>query len=333
MAWSWDFMIVAFKALGGIVENVAWKNASGSAALRSADPASPAGIRVPEKLIVPASETELVEGKLKLKAGAAIGSAERSFLQNYLESFAPAQSHGDSVAFLQAVNALPDDVRRLLADDFGVAFPEIDMQEGAQAWLLQKRFLPWRGQPALVPVLEFVTHDPLVRPWNESEGITLTGTYAGELGMLRFRSDPFGAFWRLGYPSREQRAFSLPMAIDMESGRHLMIERSFNSNRQLGGFRVPEFELDEKSIRFSGLMVGSITGPRISRGIFHRVMKEANEPNSDEVFDSILHINRLSFLKLLEVLEPHDGGLIRALRTVVRYQLEAMSWCVGTRDL
>jgi hypothetical protein len=62
-------------------------------------------------------------------------------------------------------------------------------------------------------------------------------------------------------------------------------------------------------------------------------MRDAGQKDPERVFDRILLENRLKFLKLLEVLEEHDGGLIRVLRRVARYQLEAMSWCVGSREL
>jgi hypothetical protein len=62
-------------------------------------------------------------------------------------------------------------------------------------------------------------------------------------------------------------------------------------------------------------------------------MRDAGQKDPERVFDRILLENRLKFLKLLEILEEHEGGLIPTLRRVVRYQLEAMCWCVGSREL
>ena len=54
--------------------------------------------------------------------------------------------------------------------------------------------------------------------------------------------------------------------------------------------------------------------------------------DSDEVFDQILRSNALTFIKLLQALEPHEGEMISKLRTMARYQLEAMAHCVGSRE-
>jgi len=62
-------------------------------------------------------------------------------------------------------------------------------------------------------------------------------------------------------------------------------------------------------------------------------MRDAGEAKPEQIFDRILHENRMAYLNLWEALEPHEGVLISSLRKAVRYQLEAMSWCIGTRDL
>ena len=55
--------------------------------------------------------------------------------------------------------------------------------------------------------------------------------------------------------------------------------------------------------------------------------------DADEVFDRILHFNRMKFLKLLAALEEQEGDLVLMLRRMARFQLEAMSNCIGSREL
>ena len=83
----------------------------------------------------------------------------------------------------------------------------------------------------------------------------------------------------------------------------------------------------------SYLMIGNPKFPRLSRGIFRTLMKQAGAPNLDEVFDFILHFNRTRFLGLLAALEPLGGEMAVTLRKMARLQLERMSHCIGTRDL
>jgi hypothetical protein len=41
----------------------------------------------------------------------------------------------------------------------------------------------------------------------------------------------------------------------------------------------------------------------------------------------------MRFLRLLEALEPYEGGMIATLRKTARYQLEATSYHIGTGEL
>jgi hypothetical protein len=53
---------------------------------------------------------------------------------------------------------------------------------------------------------------------------------------------------------------------------------------------------------------------------------------ADEVFDAILHRNRMKFYALLETIEACDVQMAVTLRKMVRYQLNAMSHCMGSRN-
>jgi hypothetical protein len=333
MAWTWEFTLRAFNALGGAAENIVRKSGSAARGLVSVNPEKSVDLYVPEKLIFPASDFEFADGRLKLKDTAQIGNAERSFLENYLASVSWSEGRDEAAAFVKHLNDLPGDVRALLSVEFGMEFPGEHAPDKMEEWLFRSRLLAWRGAPALVPILELVSHDPMAKPFLEANGLSLTGKFSGEVRMVRGRLGPFSAFWRFGFATLERQTFSLPMTLETGSGLEVNIGQSINLNAVLGSMPVPQFEVNGKSVRFSCVMVGSSRNPKLSRGIFCRIVKDAGEANPDQVFDNILHINRMSFLKLLEALERHEGEPIHTLRTVARYELEAMSWCIGTREL
>jgi hypothetical protein len=87
------------------------------------------------------------------------------------------------------------------------------------------------------------------------------------------------------------------------------------------------------SLTLSYLTIGSSRNPRLSRGIFRTLMREAGIENPDEGFDEVLCYNRRGFLGLLAALEPHEAPMITNLRRMARYQLAAMTHCVGAREL
>jgi hypothetical protein len=325
-------MLHAFRALGGTAQNIAVKSDGAGPGIVPANPERAIGVHVPPNLIFPVSDLELIDGRLRIRDSAVIGNAERSFFEGYSDSFTWSSGCDRADQFLSGLDSLPADVRTVLRDEFGIEFPGPE-PERTERWLLQSRLLTWRGKIVFVPILELVQHDPKAQPYSERDGVTLTGTFGEEVRMGRSMLSPFAAFWKFGIASPERQAFSLPMTLTTESGREVVIEQLMNLNATLGAFPVPDFKVEGPAVQFSCLMIGSSRTPKLSRAIFYRIMREAGETKPEHVFDSVLHINRLSFLKLLEALESQEGQLVPTLRKVVRFQLEAMSWCIGTREL
>ena len=65
---------------------------------------------------------------------------------------------------------------------------------------------------------------------------------------------------------------------------------------------------------FSHLLLGHKKYPRLARGIFYRIMRDAGRQNVEEAFDMIQHVNRTQFYKLEAASEDAPPALGR-LRT------------------
>ncbi|HEY5046558.1 MAG TPA: hypothetical protein VII49_00875 [Rhizomicrobium sp.] len=334
MAWSWDFMLQVFRSLGGKADNIARTNGPGGRGLVALDPGKSVLLHAPPNLIFPVGDVEFVQSHLRIRNGAKIGNAEKTFFENYYDAFSwGSGGRAESVAFINALAELPAEVRALLSADFGLAGLAEGGDARAEQWFLRSRRFRWRDVAVLVPVLELVDHGADANPYGEENGVTIATDPSEDILVLRSKVGPFGAFLRFGFASPERVAFSLPMTFGTEGGCEIVIGQNINTNSTMGSLPVPDYEVDGAAVRFSCLMIGNARLPRVSRGIFYRVMKEAGQPNPEQVFDVILHKNRLAFLGLLEAIEPYEGGLIPALRKAARHQLEAMSWCIGAREL
>jgi hypothetical protein len=80
-------------------------------------------------------------------------------------------------------------------------------------------------------------------------------------------------------------------------------------------------------------MLGNGNSPRLCRGIFRRVLREAGFKDADETFDKIRPANFRHYLALLEDLEAVDGSMALTLRRMARHQLQALSNCFGAREI
>ena len=62
-------------------------------------------------------------------------------------------------------------------------------------------------------------------------------------------------------------------------------------------------------------------------------MREAAQRGFEEAFDRIHHLNLLQFVSLLDELEDLDLSIARTLRAMARYQLRALSFHFGSREI
>jgi hypothetical protein len=334
MVWTWNFMLDAFRSHGGVADNLVQKSGPLGRGLFPVDPGKPIHLLVPENLLVPVSDVEFVNGRLTVKDTARLGKGERIFFDNVQEAFSwGGEGRTYATAFIEALDALPIDVRTLLANEFGMEplLQRGGTEERAQQWFLNSRKIDRNGTEVLMPVMDLINHGPLGASYNLAEGVSVSGQFSDEILVRYSDNDAFGMFGSFGFASPERLCFSLPMT-DPGDRRRLLIRRRINFNTKLGSFPVPDFKLEDGMLVLSSLMIGNAKFPRVSRGIFSRITRETGRQNADETFDVILHHNRSRFFKLLETLEPHEGGLIPMLRKMVRYQLEAMSFCIGTRE-
>lgn len=335
MAWTWEFMLQVFRGMGGTADNIDQRNGPRGRGIFPIDPAKPIRLHVPQNLLIPVSDVEFVDDRMKIKDSANVAGAVRGFFENYQDAFSwGREGRSEAIAFIKALDDLPPDVSALLSSDFAM---KAQLEGGsdierAQRWFLESRQIEKGGKGVVMPLMELVNHAPAGVPYNLGEGVAIDGSFSGEVLVHYVIADALGIFRTFGFASPERIAFSLPMKNDTGRDR-ILIRRKFNFDSKLGAFPVPDYGMEDDTLVLSCLVIGNAKFPRLSRGIFCRVMREAEKPDADEVFDLILHENRKKFFRLLELLEPHEGGLIPTLRRMVRYQLETMSFCIGTREL
>jgi hypothetical protein len=222
----------------------------------------------------------------------------------------------------------------------------LDKPFNADFWLagptpaaVQERYLGARvinheNRWTIMPVMELVNHGHTGMYEIARAGVGLSGRYDGEVLAQYQVGDPWAMFAKWGFASEEPLATSLVMSLPDTKG-DIFIERG-RMNLDPGPGKVPffpEVSVDGSRLKLSSLMLGHKRYPKLARGIFRRIMREAGRPNADETFDRIQHINRTQFLKLAEAAEDAEPALGRLLRRVVRLQLEAMSCSIGAREV
>jgi hypothetical protein len=323
-------MLDAFRALGGAAQNfVQGTEGRGLFAVNAADPVL---LRVPRNLLFRTSDVEFIESRIGIREAARVPEAERRFFEQYENAFA-CEGRARSVAFITALNGLPTEIKELLSREFGLpALLEGDITRRIQTHILRSREVPWHGGAVIAPVLELADHGTEGLAYERGMHLQIQGYVGNEIRLRHGNEDAFSSFCRTGIADRKLAAFSLSLSVSFEN-RQIAIGQSTNDATARGRDRVPTTSSDAGRVSFSYLLLGHRRMPRLPRGTLRTLLQEAGFKNPDDAFDNIVRLNALKFIKLLQTLEPHEGEMISKLRMMARYQLEAMSYAIGSREL
>jgi len=330
MTYGWMEMVGEFRSLGGRADNLFPRNGSRGRGIFALDKAKPVRLRVPENLLVPVEDVEFVDDRLKVTESSKIGVRERDFFERYQNSFSwGGGGRADCASFVEGMKSL--------GLDAGAAFnalqgePPTRERELVEQRFLDSRCIAWKGQYVIAPLLDLVNHEQSAAGYKITDGIAVGGIFADEVLVHYDAQDPFGMFMCYGFASPERLAFSLP--LKSEGSRQLVIGRDINFGAKRGEIAVPEFTIEHDRVVLSCLLLGYIKYPRIPKSTFLSIMREAKWDNPEEEFERIMHQNRMKFFRLLEVLETEQGYFAATAKKAIRYQLQAMSHCYGTREL
>ncbi len=193
----------------------------------------------------------------------------------------------------------------------------------AQQRLLSSRMIHSQGKPVVMPVVEIGQSRTDSAGFEYKDGISVKGTFKDEILVRYNLTDPLGVIAGWAFASEEPVAFSLPMRLPASNKRSIVIARNFGQVEKLGNTRAPAVKVTGDMMELSHLMIGHKKFPKLAKGVFHRLMKGQGieHDEAEELFDRILHFNRLQFLQLYRDLQGLDTPAGDMLRKTCFYQL------------
>ena len=333
---AWDDLLEEFRALGGTAENIRLGHGPFGRGIFPVDPAKPVAIQIPDNLLVASKDMVFVNGVPRVGPAASVNDRERAWLDRYQQDFAwSGGGGGDEIKRLyEMAGELSAELRALLFTKYVCGFWFAEPTDE----LLQQRYFqtrtithPKRRLSVVMPLIEMVNHGEGSR-YDLSAGVALRGSFPGEVLVQYADLDSFDFFRQWGIVTPCPAAFSL--AIQGKIGATpLHIGQDFNARVTSERVWIPDLSKQDGIVRLPFLLIGNGKAPRLPKGIFYRLMRDAGYKGFEESFDMICHTNRLHFLTLLEELEPFDLPIARMLRSVAVYQLRAMSFCFGVREI
>jgi hypothetical protein len=322
-------MLDEFRALGGTAENVCLREGRFGRGLFPADPSKPIRLNVPESLLIDSRWVEFEGDKFRLSAEASAGARERTFLEKYQQNFSWGVYRHQTEDLLRLMQESPPELREAMKGSTWLAGPT---PEAIRERFFAARRVVWEGRTVLVPVIELANHGHTT-VFKKNGGIGLSGQFEDEI-LVRYRlSDPLQIFNHWGFASPEEFAFSIPLTLNTRAG--LLVIGLVQHTGMAPGQNpfIPKVARDSGRMTLSFLMLGHKNHPRLARGIFYRIMRDAGWPGAEEVFDWIQHLNRVALYRIIAASEGAVPALAKLVREVALCQLDAMSHSVGAREV
>jgi hypothetical protein len=333
MSQHWDEMLDEFRALGGTADNVRLGEGRFGRGLFPCDPSKPVKVHIPDSLLVEVGYIRFDNDTFRLRPDTPVGARERVFLENYQRDFSWGVARQYTHDLLQMMHEAPTELRELLSTPFGAVFWLVDpTPTSIQERYFSARYIKYKGKGVLMPIVELANHGKATQ-YSRDDGVGISGQFDGEILARYSSSDTLEIFKQWGFASGEPNfALSLGMEIDSKSGPIRIGRSDVNDDTARKPF-FPDVSVEDGRITLSYLMLGHKQYPRLAKGIFYRIMRDAGRADAEETFDNIHHINRMQFYKLLAASEHAAPRLGHLLRDVARIQLDAMSCSVGTREV
>lgn len=328
---AWQEMLDEFRVLGGTAENVRLGYGAFGRGIFPVDPAKPVVIRIPDSMLVPLDHVTFDNDVFRVSDASWISERGRNFLEQYERDFAwGTGARAEIETVLAGMQALPENLRERLAKNFLDNLPQPVIPELVQKVFLRTRAISSGDRPVVMPIIELANHGGSAR-YDTTWGVSLQGQFEGEV-LVRYSvpADPYGVFSSWLFPSQEPLAFSIPITYNM-GGRELRIGRAFEEDEPAPW--IPKISVTGNTVSLNYMLLGHQQFPRVPRAAFYKALANAGLEPQNEAFEAIQHANRQLFLDLIGELEGIDSPAVRPLRTMARYQLNALSSYFGIRQV
>jgi hypothetical protein len=330
---AWNELLDEFRALGGTAENIRMDYGELGRGLFPIEAAKPVVIDIPPNLIVGTADMIFENGTPRVGPNAKTGEREKAWLDRYQAEVGWGDGQAGGIRQLfDMVAALPKELRHELSAEYqcGPWFQE-PTEDLIRSCYFESRHIHHKGKPVVMPLIELINHGDGTK-YTGTDSIRITGTFPGEILVQYSDVDAFEFFRAWGFSLPRAVAFSTTVAGNIPSGT-LKIGRGYSGPARSERDWIPKLEKTDGGVTMPFLMIGNQRYPRLPKGIFYRLMRDAGQSDFEEAFDLIQHANRLRFLGLLKALGGIDVPMSRTLRAMAHDQLRAMSFCFGVREI
>ena len=324
-------MLQDFRTLGGVADNVRIGTGARGRGIFPIDSTLPISLRIPASLMIGVADTQLRNGELVVRLGAA-RKRETKFFDEYQRAFGwSAGAYDDALAQQRAWHELPEEIvtclRAICAADVLEKRFDAPSPESALSSFGRSRGFHYDGRARFIPVIELVNHQSTANGFVVRDYVGVEGTFPDEV-LVSYDQlfDAMSVALSWGFFEEANCANSLGMELGYPDGMQLAIGRSFNKNRVSGGLVFPNAEINRNVIKLPFLALGNIANPTAPRTVFREVMRpRMTGDEADRIFNGIVDVNNKQLTNLLELASTCDSPVARVLGYAAEHQLKLIA--------
>ncbi len=328
---NWAELLEEFRKIGGIAENITLATKGDVRGLYPVDPQNPVHLYIPEHALISVDDLKLKGSKIVVRSGSSVPKDVRWFYERY--NMTTSWSKGgrqDIKQFLTDLESLPTPVKNVLHEDFGLE----SIIFGPDNLKIFKHFIASRSinyfdQTVVIPVIDLINHSPRGAPFLLNRGVAVKGKFSSEIYTYYSMADSWMKFCKYGFILPDRYAFSQCFSIETKDGKKNINVRDsiFDISKKEDDLIYPNVKIDGKSIDISFVIIGDRVDYSYPKRIFLSTIEKHLGKYTEELFETLVHINKTKFLKLLAACEGHNSTTVNMLRKLCRIQLEALSCC------
>tara|TARA_B100000700_G_scaffold242872_1_gene270596 strand:+ start:970 stop:1983 length:1014 start_codon:yes stop_codon:yes gene_type:complete len=327
---KWDSLVLKFRKLGGIADNVCQKNGEFGRGIFSIDPNIRSRIFIPSKLMVAKDDIYLEGNQLRIKKEAEYSAEVRDFFNYYQDNFSWGGGGKEIVeSFEKGLSLFSSNLKKLLRECMVVDIQKRHRglwEEVILGEFLRARAFRFNKLLMICPILELVNHDVISLPFNKYlDGIS-TPNYPpikGEIIHNYNSKSPLNRFFYQGFFCKESIVFSFPFSLNLKSlGINFVC---LGNQLQDDAMKIEKFP---NKICVKGLPIAAVNNPRLPSAYFDELRRNINQLNFPEnILIEIIDINISIRKKISEESKSVNNEVSNMLSKVINYEMNLISSC------
>jgi hypothetical protein len=321
-------ILVEFRALGGIANNIDCRQAKNGRGLFALNPDLPIQLHCPPYLLLEHQSIQLDDQKhIQVSEKSNANKHLKSFYEKFHKRFGWSAGGFNQIKdFHNELVMLPKEIKEFLAI---LGWPETSFHELSDGEFLEyylvSRQIDINSKRMIMPIIEMINHSPNGNNYIIQDGVKFNGNFKDEIfANYNCHVDMFHFYRNYQFVSPTNYLLSCDVSFDFPSIGQVFISRFDNIQNKDGSLKLPQVKKTKDQLSISFVELFNNEGN--AREIFSELIKThgVSLTKANEIFDGLIEHNKQVLNSFLDTCNKSEGRVIEDLKTIAKTHLQIM---------